>query len=89
MQIDFYNMCGLFLYWKTAAIRNILVYVWSISLAKDRRYSKYFIWSLWSISIAKTTAFQMGSARNIGGISLIRLQLFPAQMLECSNTVYH
>ena len=28
---------------KTAAIRNILFYIWSISIAKDRRYRKYFI----------------------------------------------
>ena len=39
----FYSMCGLFLQRKTATIKIISFYVWSISIAKDRHYQKYFI----------------------------------------------
>ena len=39
----YYSMCGLFLYRMTAAIQNILFSVWSISIAKDRRYPPYII----------------------------------------------
>ena len=37
------SMCGLFLQQKTTAIQNILLYIWFISIAKDRRYPKYII----------------------------------------------
>ena len=39
----YYSMCGLFLYRMTAAIQNILFYMWSVSIAKDRRYPKYIV----------------------------------------------
>ena len=45
--MSIYTICGLFLYRKTAAIHNILFYVWSISIAKDRRFAEKRSPRLW------------------------------------------
>ena len=39
IHIYIYTICGLFLQQKTATIENILLFVWSISIVKDRRFA--------------------------------------------------
>ena len=43
----YFTICGLFLWWKTAATQNILFYVWSISIAKDRCFAEKCRPRLW------------------------------------------
>ena len=42
IHIYIYTICGLFLQQKTATIENILLFVWSISIIKDRRFADQY-----------------------------------------------
>ena len=79
--INFFICLVLFLYGKTATIRNILFYVWLVPRAKDWRYANYFVLCVNYFNV-KGRCFGRGC---IGGVGLIRFQLF-LSFLFLNNT---
>ena len=66
----YYFVIGLFLSRETAAIRKILFYMWSISIANNRPYPKYVTLHVAKFYIAKNRRLR-SIAQDLGGISLI------------------